>query len=657
MGLRWRIERCTLLLVLLFTPSVIAIVCPDETWREMNGKCYSKRQRGTHAECTAICGANASLVRITSRVENDFIAWVARGEIVWIGYYKVIDPTAPRDPGIWGRWTSSDAIEESAFTNWILNSPADFCGASNCAHMLSNGAWADVSCNWEGGQLRAREQPVCLCEYPTMTTIKYMDAVPLIEEDCDEDGADQAIYRIAAFLCVIIVELVHHWLRNCTRQNSTSRRPPAVTASEHTTIEISIAPQLENSATQDIDDEHEHKPLAGDPNSAFKGRRQSRIAELQHLKFLDETVNHTTEDVLHSLQINRFGVALALAGIRVRVPSCVNGPRTEKIVPAVSRVITTWYLLAAAEFNWNSGGAIRELLAILFFFAVFAFWVVHTTMVSVFVEDPAHLLFVIAPLRCHAVAWESLRDKLNATVPLCVACIVALSVGAISRVNVVVCFLAILVLFNTMFFISVTCLRLLSAGHVQLLVDLEQRICSLLRDTPESDKHTFCVAADKAESRVAGAMGVSNARMLHAIWIMLVNAGLLSLTALLIIKFAIVGDVSSTVVQLVVFPFCGMLTFGVWSLRALLNVLRSVGDALDDLVEEMLKVRTLTHASKFFDDPACLALRFGDRRTARKLSWVLLSDPVTSATTYSALGGVLLSSGFVFLPGLLGAYS
>ena len=43
-----------------------AIECPDETWLKLNGKCYSKQARGTHAECATICGANASLVHITS---------------------------------------------------------------------------------------------------------------------------------------------------------------------------------------------------------------------------------------------------------------------------------------------------------------------------------------------------------------------------------------------------------------------------------------------------------------------------------------------------------------------------------------------------------------------------------------------------------------
>ena len=56
-----------------------AIECPDETWLKLNGKCYSKRARGTHAECATLCGANASLVHITSQLENDFAAFVAGG--------------------------------------------------------------------------------------------------------------------------------------------------------------------------------------------------------------------------------------------------------------------------------------------------------------------------------------------------------------------------------------------------------------------------------------------------------------------------------------------------------------------------------------------------------------------------------------------------
>ena len=52
----------------------------------------------------------------------------------------------------------------------------------------------------------------------------------------------------------------------------------------------------------------------------------------------------------------------------------------------------------------------------------------------------------------------------------------------------------------------------------------------------------------------------------------------------------------------------------------------------------------------------CLANRFRDHNAARKLAWVLITDPVTSATMYNALGAVVLSAALVFLPGLLDAF-
>ena len=98
-----------------------------------------------------------------------------------------------------------------------------------------------------------------------------------------------------------------------------------------------------------------------------------------------------------------------------------------------------------------------------------------------------------------------------------------------------------------------------------------------------------------------------------------------------------------------------VLTLHRLALVAFLNLLRSIGDALHDLIEEMLKVHNLAHADKLFNDAHCLVNRFRDRNAARKLAWVLITDPVTSATMYNALGGVALSAAFVFLPGLVGA--
>ena len=113
--------------VLALLAVAAAIECPDETWLKLNGKCYSKQARGTHAECATICGANASLIHITSQLENDFASFVAGGERTWIGLYKIMNPLHPHDPGMWGRWTSSEEVADKAYTNWAT---ADQCGVS-----------------------------------------------------------------------------------------------------------------------------------------------------------------------------------------------------------------------------------------------------------------------------------------------------------------------------------------------------------------------------------------------------------------------------------------------------------------------------------------------------------------------------------------------
>ena len=173
--------------VLALLAVATAIECPDETWLKLNGKCYSKQARGTHAECATICGANASLVHITSQLENDFASFVAGGDYAWIGFYKIMHPLHPHDPGMWGRWTSSEEIAENAYTNWGAIDPDDWCGAENCAaiNIVGNGLWVDAPCAWD--EPKYGPVPACLCEYPAATTQEYLEAVPLLEEPCQDD--------------------------------------------------------------------------------------------------------------------------------------------------------------------------------------------------------------------------------------------------------------------------------------------------------------------------------------------------------------------------------------------------------------------------------------------------------------------------------------
>ena len=70
------------------------------------------------------------------------------------------------------------------------------------------------------------------------------------------------------------------------------------------------------------------------------------------------------------------------------------------------------------------------------------------------------------------------------------------------------------------------------------------------------------------------------------------------------------------------------------------------------------KTENLAHAAQCFSgESSALAHRFRSQETSRRLTWVLLTEPITSATMYKATGGVVLSAAFVFLPGLMRAFA
>ena len=146
--------------------------------------------------------------------------------------------------------------------------------------------------------------------------------------------------------------------------------------------------------------------------------------------------------------------------------------------------------------------------------------------------------------------------------------------------------------------------------------------------------------------------------MNRAIWLVLVALGFSlfqSIVGQLMFIRIISRFGSSFLFQAILLLCILLLAIGIWALVAFLNLLRSIGDALDDLVEEMLKIYNLSHADRLFNDSHCLVNRFRDPNASRKLTWVLITDPVTSATMYNALGAVLISAALVFLPGLLAA--
>jgi hypothetical protein len=637
--------------VLFLPPAVASIVCPDETWRKVLDKCYRKiGSCGTHAECAAMCGANASLPHITSLVENDAVAWVAGGESAWIGLHKKMVPDNPRAPGFWIAWTSGQDATTGLFRNWAQNFPMDYCGAANCAVIVPDGTWTDNACAWHlESETLVGPKPTCVCEYPAHTTQEYWDAVPQLEEECDPAVAAQRKAVNIVFVCGLVFTEVVWWWRSRKTQRSMVHR-------------TEVAPASDEEKAEDGGSTAHREPTLT-TGAAYLGRRQSLNATHQHGKLLEEKASDTEDDALRSLQIKHMGVVMVMAGIRA--PKCLRQPRMDASVPVISRVLACWYLLASAEFFWSLGSPTYKLGAVCCVWMALTLWCVHVTMTSVFVDEPAHLLFVIEPIKQDEEAWKALRAKLNPTVTLVVVFLVAAMIGVRNArpgtagynlfgnapLGAVFTFAGWSVFLSTIFMPFVICLRLLTAGHARLLIDLEQRIVKLLHETERDDPHAFCLGMDTAERRVTGAMGTSNGKLGPAIWLTLTMIGLGIITLLACIKAWWSLSQSAMQGQLVAFAIILIIAF--WGLCALLNLLRSVGDALSDLVEEMNKAHNCSRVAALLDDPSFLVRRFTDWHTARKLTWVLLTDPVTSVTVHKAIVGVLLSAAFVFLPALL----
>ena len=146
------------------------------------------------------------------------------------------------------------------------------------------------------------------------------------------------------------------------------------------------------------------------------------------------------------------------------------------------------------------------------------------------------------------MAWEQLQGSLNPKLPLIATVLLALLYGYVfgaifgvyGHVGFVFGTAVTFVgwsLVGAGLVVFVTFTRLLSAGHSRMLVDLEQHIARLLRDTPEEDKLAFCSALHEKEDKVAGAMAVSNKKMNRAIWLVLVMIGMLVFSFLMLSHF------------------------------------------------------------------------------------------------------------------------
>ena len=279
-----------LCLIGLVLTSAAAIVCPDATWLERNGKCYSKRGMGTHTNCaTTICGANASLVHITSPDENAFVQFEARGSRVWIGYYKIMHPADPHADGLWGRWTSSSEMTDGAYTNWDTDQPNDNYQAQNCAIMKSDETWEDDQCT---------DTRACLCEYPASTTREYAEMVPLLEEDLF------TLYNTTTFRVVLA----------CVLTGIAIMQELKAKAKKISRTYYKAAPTEKEAKTDEFDEGR-----APRRNS----RRSSQRSVSIHLQHVREEI--TDKNATPNLGVARLDVAMVMAG--VRLPFMKKGPQ------------------------------------------------------------------------------------------------------------------------------------------------------------------------------------------------------------------------------------------------------------------------------------------------------------------------------------------
>ena len=608
-----------LCLIGLVLTSAAAIVCPDATWLERNGKCYSKRGMGTHTDCaTTICGANASLVHITPPDENTFVQFESRGSRVWIGYYKITHPADPHADGLWGRWTSSSEMTDGAYTNWATYQPSDGHEAENCAIMWSDGSdgsdgtWNDDRCT---------RTFACLCEYPASTTREYAEMVPLLEEDLF------TLHKTTTFRVVLA----------CVLTGIAIMQELKAKAKKISRIYYKAAPTEKEAKTDEFDEGR-----APRRNS----RRSSQRSVSIHLQHVREEI--TDKNATANLGVARLDVTMVMAGVRLSFKK--KGPQViETVVRNVVRVATAWSLIYLAAVCWRDGVHLLGQIAASFVaWWALANWLLHSTVASMFVDDPTHLLFMTAAAKRDDVAWARLRAGLNPTLRL--VCVTLLCVGFVFTMETsynagpivgIITFVGCLAVLSTMILFIIS-LRLLSAGHVGLLKELERQTIEKLRETPEGDALALCSCLDDAEMRVAGAMAVSNRKMFRAIWMLIVLVGFGTSLLIFAVRFFVHYDIVLGVIS-----SC-LLFLMIWALILLLNVLRSVGDALDDFVESMLKINNSQLVSKFFGDEMYLANRLKEYNTTRRLTWVLITDPVDSKSTANAIGAVVLSAAFVF---------
>eukprot|EP00111_Clytia_hemisphaerica_P020369 TCONS_00060002-protein len=113
----------------------------EKGWYFYEEKCYStlNAEPQSFGEASRVCeNTGSSLVEIESVQENHFVSSiVAENKNIWLGY---IDVT------IEGDWTWLSKTPNNKYTNWNIGKPSGST-EENCALMLGDGRWDDVSCS------------------------------------------------------------------------------------------------------------------------------------------------------------------------------------------------------------------------------------------------------------------------------------------------------------------------------------------------------------------------------------------------------------------------------------------------------------------------------------------------------------------------------
>lgn len=120
---------------------LISVWSCEGGWYGYTGSCYIVTPTIlNHEQAKESCEEkNASLVDISSREENSFVASLVPGSVpVWIGY---------SDKKLQGTFVWDKTGKQGTYTNWRSNQPDNWNGNEDCVEIRNDEKWNDVQCD------------------------------------------------------------------------------------------------------------------------------------------------------------------------------------------------------------------------------------------------------------------------------------------------------------------------------------------------------------------------------------------------------------------------------------------------------------------------------------------------------------------------------